>query len=209
MKLQVVDGVHGILFPLHNPDALMRAFSSLIADGRLSEFAITVASSGKLLAKNVMASDCISTYAKLLENMLEFPSDTILPGPVAKLEQLSWNWNLLEGEINQDAGDMPHEDSKQAGVVHALEEELTDLVGLRNTSENQTDTVGDFPIEQDWAVLQEIEQFEEFEKVEKEEVCNISYGTFMILRSKVLFYICILNILIFSAVYERKRHLKT
>lgn len=166
----VVDGVHGILFPQHNPDALMRAFSSLIADGGLSEFAITVASSGKLLAKNMMASECISTYVKLLENILDFPSDAILPGPVAKLEELSWNWNLLEGEINQDAVDMPHEDLTQAGVVYALEEELTDLVDLRNASENQTDTIGDFPTEEDWAVLQEIEQIEEFEKVEKEEL---------------------------------------
>ncbi|PKI68577.1 hypothetical protein CRG98_011063 [Punica granatum] len=167
----VIDGVHGIIFPKLNPDALMKAFSLLISDGRLSELSLAVASSGKLLAKDMWASECVTTYAKLLENILHFPSDVVLPGTVSQLQQLTWEWNFI---ANQETSDMPkldHEDIRlpKFSVVYDLEEELGEHP--RVAFENDTGILlQDFPSEDDWEVLQGIEQFEESEKVEMEEL---------------------------------------
>ncbi|CAL5407111.1 unnamed protein product [Camellia sinensis] len=39
IKKYVVDGVHGMIYPKHKPDAMMRAFSLLISKGKLFKFA--------------------------------------------------------------------------------------------------------------------------------------------------------------------------
>ncbi|KAK9911569.1 hypothetical protein M0R45_035466 [Rubus argutus] len=39
LKKYVVDGVHTIFFPRHDPDALLKAFSHMISNGKLSKFA--------------------------------------------------------------------------------------------------------------------------------------------------------------------------
>lgn len=172
--MQVIDGAHGIFFSKYNPEALTRAFTRLILDGKLSKFAQTVASSGKLLAKNVFASECIMGYARLLENVLSFPSDALLPRPVSQLQQKVWDWNLFRKEIEHetdDSLDMDERDSRESSVVYALEEELTNLVNSSNISENGTEIlVPDVPTELDWDVLSEIESFEEYERLEMEEV---------------------------------------
>ena len=47
-------------------------------------FAQTVVSSGRQLAKNIMACKCITGYASLLENLLNFPLDVLLPALVSE-----------------------------------------------------------------------------------------------------------------------------
>ncbi|KAK7338358.1 hypothetical protein VNO77_18965 [Canavalia gladiata] len=44
-----------------------------------------IGSSGRQLAKNILALDCKTGYARLLENVLSFPSDTLLTGPVSQI----------------------------------------------------------------------------------------------------------------------------
>lgn len=183
LTLQVVDGVHGLFFPKHNPDALMRAFSLLISNGKLSKFAEAVASSGRLLAKKMLASECITGYARLLENVLNFSSDTVLPRPISHLQQGSWEWNLFRDEIQVRTGDMRNIDEKATflrkfSVVDALEDEFTNFVHSTNVSENRTGILlQDIPTKQDWDVLSEVESTEEYERVEMEEVfsCNYSF----------------------------------
>ncbi|CAL5363416.1 unnamed protein product [Camellia sinensis] len=170
IKKYVVDGVHGMIYPKHKPDALMRAFSLLISKGKLSKFAHVVASSGRLLAKNMQASDCIAGYAKLLENVLTFPSDTLLPGQISQLKQGAWEWNLFREQRGIDLGSMDQIYMKNSSVVYVLEEELTNLIDLRNASESEPeDLVQDIPTELDWDILMEIENSEEVERLEMEE----------------------------------------
>ncbi|KAE7997107.1 hypothetical protein FH972_001769 [Carpinus fangiana] len=176
LKKYIVGGVHGLFFPKHNPDALMRAFSLLISNGKLSKFAQAVASSGRLLARNMLASECITGYARVLENVLNFSSDVMLPGPISQLQQGSWEWNLFREEIQVRTGDMRYIDEKDTflrkfSVVDALEDEFTNFVHSTNVSENGTDILSqDIPTKQDWDVLSEVESTEEYEKLEMEEL---------------------------------------
>ncbi|KAF5453388.1 hypothetical protein F2P56_028293 [Juglans regia] len=172
----VVDGVHGIFFPKHNPDALMTAFSLLISSGKLSEFAQAVASSGRLLAKNMLASECVTGFARILENVLNFSSDAMLPAPISQLQQGAWEWNLFRKEIELSTGEEQISDGKatffgKISVVHALEEEFTNFVYSTNAFENGTGILPqDIPTKLDWDVLREIESSEENERVEMEEL---------------------------------------
>ncbi|XP_059458280.1 uncharacterized protein LOC132187862 [Corylus avellana] len=176
LKKYIVDGVHGLFFPKHNPDALMRAFSLLISNGKLSKFAQAVASSGRLLARNMLASECITGYARVLENVLNFSSDAMLPGPISQLQQGSWEWNLFRVEIQARTGEMQDIDEKATflrkfSVVDALEDEFTNFVHSTNVSENGTEILSlDIPTKQDWDVLSEVESTEEYEKLEMEEL---------------------------------------
>ncbi|KAA8539217.1 hypothetical protein F0562_025909 [Nyssa sinensis] len=176
IKKYVVDGVHGIIFPKHKPDVLMRSFSLLISKGKLSKFAHVVASSGRLLAKNMLASECIVGYAKLVENVLTFPSDTLLPGHSSQLTDGAWEWNLFRKEIEQRTGDMENMNQRgtyvrNSSVVYSIEEDLINLVGSRNLSREESETLEqDIPTELDWEILMEIESSEEVERLEMEEI---------------------------------------
>ncbi|XP_020222304.1 uncharacterized protein LOC109804837 isoform X2 [Cajanus cajan] len=174
LKKYIVDGVHGIFFSKHNPEALMNAFSLLLSNGRLSKFAQAIASSGRQLAKNLLALDCITGYARLLENVLSFPSDAVLPGPVSQIQQGSWEWNLFQKEIDLEIH-MSKTDSDffngKVSVVHAVEHELASLNYSTSIFENGTEVpLQDGLTQLDWDVLREIEISEENEMFEMEEV---------------------------------------
>lgn len=174
----MADGVHGIFFRRNDPDALLKAFSPLISDGSLSKFAQTIASSGRLLTKNMMAAECITGYARLLENIVHFPSDTFLPGSISQLQVTSWEWSLFRSEIGQPKSfiqDSTYASIGRRGIVFQLEEKLTGVVESTNPVDNNTIFLSDeLPSKLDWDVLEEIEGAEEYEKVESEEVSNFA-----------------------------------
>lgn len=159
-----------MFFPKNNSDALTRAFSLFISNGKLSKFARTVASSGRLHAKNMLASYCVTSYARLVENVLNFPSDALLPSPISQLREISWEWNLFQKEIqfgtggilNMDEEDTSHGNSNALDVV---EEKFWDISENENESADQ-DTI----TEADWDVLQDVESSEEYERLEMEQV---------------------------------------
>ncbi|XP_065870744.1 uncharacterized protein [Euphorbia lathyris] len=176
MKRYVTDGVHGLLFQRYNPEALMTAFSLLISEGKLSRFGQTVASYGRLLAKNIQALECMTGYARLLENALSFPSDVLLPGHASQLQQNEWEWDFFEKQTLQNTNDLLGtdvvEDSSfgESGIVYSLEDELPSLNDSTNISENGTQILApDVPAESDWGVLKEIESLEDYERLEMEE----------------------------------------
>ncbi|XP_052187071.1 uncharacterized protein LOC127797913 [Diospyros lotus] len=174
IKKYVVDGVNGMVYTKHKPDTLLRAFSLLISKGKLSKFAHAVGYSGRQLAKNMQASDCIAGYAKLLENVLTVPSDVLLPGQI-QVKQDAWEWNLFREEMEERTHDVGilDQDSymRKLSVVSVLEEELTNLFDLRNTSESESEMlVQDFPTDLDWGVLMEIEGLEEVEMLEEDAI---------------------------------------
>ncbi|KAI4382677.1 hypothetical protein MLD38_008613 [Melastoma candidum] len=172
MRKYVVDGVHAMYFSKHDPKALMSVFSQLILNGELSESAIKVASSGKLLAKDILASECVTTYAQLLESVLDFPSDITLPNSVSQRQLLTWEWDAFGDPKNEDGIEKLDQDDfpTRASIVYILEEELTDEAGPKNVTENHRQIVKDFPTRQDWETLQQMEEVEEFKTVEMEEL---------------------------------------
>lgn len=187
-SLQVVDGVHIIIFPKNNSDALLRSFSLLISNGKPSKFAKAIAFSGRLLAKNMLASECMNSYAELLENVLSFPSDVLLPRPINQSQHDAWEWNSFR------TLDMPHIENdgafmRKSSVVHVLEENLYDQFDSGNISNSETEN--DELTELDWDVLREIESIEEMERVELDEVLNLyDYEFHGLLHSlHCLFYI--------------------
>lgn len=163
-----------IFFQKDNPEGLSRAFSLFISNGKLSKFARTVASAGRLHAKNMLALDCVTRYARILENVLNFPSDALLPGPISQLQQVSWEWNLFRKEIDLGTGDILNMDewgtstsSRNSSVVDLLEEEFTKNITENETRSADQDTISEL----DWDVLQDIESSEEYERLEMEQVC--------------------------------------
>lgn len=167
IRKYVVDGVHVVIFPKNNPDALMRAFSLLISNGKLSKFAKAVALSGRLLAKNMLASECVNSYAKLLENVLSFPSDVLLPGHISQSQHDAWEWNSFR------TADMPLIENgsasmRKSSVVDVLEETLSNQLDSGNISNSETEN--DVLTQLDWDVLREIESIEEMERLEMEEL---------------------------------------
>lgn len=144
---------------------------------KLSKVARTIASSGKLFARNILASDCITGYAKLLENIVQFPSDTKLPGSISPLQQYKWEWDLLRKERKGGDSQVIQSFEKigssmtKSSVVYALEEELSSTNYMRNTSENEIDILTQENLAKvDWDDVREIEMLEEFERREIQEV---------------------------------------
>ncbi|CAH9130043.1 unnamed protein product, partial [Cuscuta epithymum] len=165
----VVDGVHGMIFPHHSSDALLKAFSLLVSDGKLTKYAYSIASSSRLLAKNLFAAECITGYAKLIEHVFNFPSDVVLPGNTSLLKQHMWEWYYFQKGDN--TGDMEDKDPINLSVVYELEEQLGNLVSLKNASGEASDSLEvDFPTELDWDIFTEIESSEEADRLEQEEM---------------------------------------
>ncbi|XP_017252803.2 uncharacterized protein LOC108223192 isoform X2 [Daucus carota subsp. sativus] len=176
IKKYVNDGVHAMIFAKHKPDAIVTSFSLLISNGKLSKYAHAVASSGRLVARNMLASECIIRFAKLLENVLAFPSDTRLPDQVSQLKQGAWEWNMFQKGIEESSGEKIDLDSKSgyttnSGVLFNLEEEMTGHFSGKNFSVDEADIVGDDVLSQlDWDILTEIENSEEVQRLESEEM---------------------------------------
>ncbi|KAI3734662.1 hypothetical protein L6452_14137 [Arctium lappa] len=184
IRKHVVDGEHGIIFSKDKPDELMKAFLLLVSKGRLSDFAHTIASSGRMLAKNMQASECIAGYVKLLDSVLTLPSDSMLPRPISQLKQEEWEWDLFSDETNQWSSGMTYLNMKKAtnntSVVYDIEDHMMLLLNSRTTSLNESEIMADdIPTELDWDILSEIDSSEEVERVELEEIegrTDKSYG---------------------------------
>ncbi|XP_042469311.1 uncharacterized protein LOC122052005 isoform X2 [Zingiber officinale] len=171
----VVDSVHGFLFHPSRLDTLERAFSLLITDNTLSNIAHSVASHGRSLSMDMLASECISGYAELLESILHFPSDTLLPYSTSHIQQKTWWWNI-EREIKQNNtmvnnSSLRYERSRQiSSIVYVLEEHfLMRLVDKGSQLENKT-YKEDLPNQSDWIDVYEMEAIEDLESLEIQEL---------------------------------------
>lgn len=170
----VVNGVHGMLYQQHKPDELLGAFSHLVSNGRVTKFAKAMASTGRLLAKDMQASECIQGYAQLLESVVTFPSDVLLPHRASKLKETVWEWNMFEKELEGSGSyvetiDQNGYHEENHSIVHTLEKDLD--TDLRNNPENGNESLlQDFPSELDWEILMELESAEDVERLEMEQV---------------------------------------
>nr|XP_043613624.1 uncharacterized protein LOC122585562 [Erigeron canadensis] len=184
IRKYVMNGEHGIIVPKDKPDELMKSFLLLISQGKLSNLAFTISSSGRQLAKNMQASECIADYMKLLDSVITLPSDSMLPGFISQLKQEEWEWDLFSEEPDQGSADTSYLNTKDAtrnaSVVYDIEEHMAPLLNSRTLSMNESERMPeDIPIEQDWEVLSEIDSLEEVERVELQEIegrTDKSYG---------------------------------
>ncbi|MQL84143.1 hypothetical protein Taro_016659 [Colocasia esculenta] len=184
IKKYVTNGVDGFIFQVRDLKSLNTAFSLAVVELNLPAQDRTIGTSGKLLSKNMLAWDCITGYAKLLENVLQFPSETILPSSITQIQQHTWEWNLFGEETEKIRNQVQHqifnEDGTSMGtssIVYIIEEELAD----KNTSEDpfmhQNETyVFDHLNELDWEDVREIEFYEDIERQEMEELAERTEG---------------------------------
>ncbi|WOK98770.1 hypothetical protein Cni_G07482 [Canna indica] len=172
----VIDKVHGILFNPRIPATLARAFFLLIEDKNLSKLASSLASQGKLLSLNMFALECITGYAELLENVLEFPSDTLLPNSISQIQRKDWLWDLLDNnkqtnifkEIENSSSTNHHRQS--SSIVYLLEEQYSKrFMGNVSEIENGTYTE-EYPTLSDWNSINEMDVSEAFEGREMQEI---------------------------------------
>ncbi|XP_075499447.1 LOW QUALITY PROTEIN: uncharacterized protein LOC142537843 [Primulina tabacum] len=176
IRKHVTDGVHVKIYPRNDPDGLKNAFSLLLSEGKLSELAYSIASSGKLLVKNMFAPECIIGYANLLEDVFNFPSDVLLPGHTSELNHSVWHWSLFRTETEQIYGNIENLYPQgslgvNSSIVFDLEEDMINFVALKTVSKNNLEDLNeDIPSVLDWDILSEIESSEEVERLEREEI---------------------------------------
>lgn len=168
--LQVRNEVDGFIFQSSEPKSFSSAFSLAIAE--INALNRTVATSGKLLSRNMLARDCIIGYAKLLENVVQFPSDTVLPDPISKLRPNKWEWDFLEEETERMRNEMKYQVfSETSSIVYTIEEELAEKNVSEGTFTNQNETlIFDYPSDSDWEDVREIKFSEDIETLETQEV---------------------------------------
>lgn len=124
---------------------------------------------------NMLASECIASYAELLESVLHFPSDTLLPYSISHIQQKTWWWDI-ERETKQNNtmvnnSSLRYEHSRQiSNIVYVLEEDfLMRLVDKGSQLENKTYTE-DLPNQSDWVDVHEMEAIEDLDSLEIQEV---------------------------------------
>ncbi|ONK57001.1 uncharacterized protein A4U43_C10F15520 [Asparagus officinalis] len=166
----VVDQVNGVIFDPHNLGTLVKAFSLLIEDNKLSALAHSVASSGKRLSKNILASDCVADYAKLLENLVQFPSDAMLPLLVSHIKQNTWAWDLLDIEDTQT--NISVQDKGFEDTIVSLEEQAAGKFHVKKTAQIGNSSAEDFPTQLDWDIIAEMEILEDADRREREEIAE-------------------------------------
>lgn len=167
----IEDGKHGLLFPVGNVNMLTKAVSLAILNGRLSPLALEIASAGRLHAKNVMIPDVIGGYAALLENVLQFPSESALPHPTSDIPEMftrGWQWQLFTDPFELKV-ESPHQNFSKKNVVFQVEE----LRGSHHMAElvPKTSSGGDETISlHDWAEEKTNEMDEAIERREADEL---------------------------------------
>ncbi|KAK1266144.1 hypothetical protein QJS04_geneDACA000237 [Acorus gramineus] len=168
IREHVVEKVHGMFFEAKNPRTMIGAFSHILSGKEPSLNAKPVAS-GLVLVRNMFASECITGYVKLLETILHFPSDTILPKPPSHVKPTMWTWKFFKQDITHLHREMLNSTSTEtSSIVYALEKELQSQIGTlqdeieASKSENLTPS--------DWDDLRELEILEEIERREMREL---------------------------------------
>ncbi|KAG0459127.1 hypothetical protein HPP92_022255 [Vanilla planifolia] len=167
----VTDKIHGLVFHPHDVDTLASCFSHLIEDKKLSRLAHSIAYEGRSLAENLLVTDFLIDFARLLESIVQFPSDSFFPEYILPNKHMMWAWNLFDNENDPKSGfkqgAVLHDRTtmQRCSIVDILEEKLSQS-GSPIINES---TSLDFPTQLDWDDLNEMEIAEDYERQEMEE----------------------------------------
>ncbi|KAK9095821.1 hypothetical protein Sjap_021318 [Stephania japonica] len=136
IKKYISHAVQGLLYEKHNSEKLMEAFSILVSERGLTDNATKIAARGKVHAKNMLASECITSYAQLLQSLLQFPIDVSLPYIGKESMEMVWEWGFLVDpeQIDTQLADIQ---DKENGYQHDLdaESEMSDSDEERDEDE--------------------------------------------------------------------------
>ncbi|KAJ3681892.1 hypothetical protein LUZ60_014465 [Juncus effusus] len=157
----VTHGVNGFLFDPNDSTTLAKAFSLTVKELKVSELAKNAAKKAKLLSKNMLVFDFISSHAKLLETILSFPSDVMLPSPVSHIQQKTWLWNLVRKERNK---------VKVKSIVDKIEEQFVKNLSKKSSEFENGVLNGEFSTKSDWDEISELEISEDIERIEVQEL---------------------------------------
>ncbi|KAM0949480.1 putative glycosyl transferase, family 1 [Dioscorea sansibarensis] len=168
----VIDKKHGFLYHPSDLNTLAEALTLAIKDNKLSNLAQIVSSYGKSFFKDLLAADCILGYANLIENVLQFPSDALLPRPFKQIKQRTWLWTLFEN-IGKTSSLVHAENSavptERSSIVYSLEEQLAGRSHKDNISQDVTETFDDLT-QIDWDDIRDMEISQDFERRELQEL---------------------------------------
>ncbi|OAE33869.1 hypothetical protein AXG93_1921s1160 [Marchantia polymorpha subsp. ruderalis] len=95
MNKHISDGHNGFLFPPGDDEVLTQILWDIKnSPSRTND----IAAEGKFMAEDLNSRDAVLEYGHLLESLLDFPEDCILPRPTDKIQGLvprGWNWDIL------------------------------------------------------------------------------------------------------------------
>ncbi|GJM91379.1 hypothetical protein PR202_ga07742 [Eleusine coracana subsp. coracana] len=162
----VTDGVNGFIFNSDDPSTVALAMTRILGDKRLLDTAYSVALEGKLLSKNMLAYDCITSHVMLLESVMHYPSDAKLPSSVSKIQERTWLWDPFEMKAALENGSLKDESNSNTRIVDIL---LGEFHQSNQTIHSDSSDTYDYPSLSDWNDLSEVEMFEDVERREMEE----------------------------------------
>ncbi|KAJ7532729.1 hypothetical protein O6H91_13G016800 [Diphasiastrum complanatum] len=170
--------VGGLLYPAGDDDSLGQSLLRLTQS--TPEELSGMITAGRLLSKNLLAMDAVTGYSRLLEIVLDFPSQILLPQPVSEVQDSfkSWQWDLLTSHKNS---------SGVKSLAHMLPSEAlkplqnVDLDLIRKFSTEQSteiSTTPSYPLEinfeslegDEWDDDRAAELRDEIERMEEEEL---------------------------------------
>uniref|UniRef100_A0A0D9XM41 Glycosyl transferase family 1 domain-containing protein n=1 Tax=Leersia perrieri TaxID=77586 RepID=A0A0D9XM41_9ORYZ len=152
----ITDGIHGILFSADDPSTMVSAFTRILGEKGLLATAYSVALEGKLLSKNMLAYDCITSHVMLLESVLHYPSYAKLPSPVSNVQERTWLWDLFETKATL-GNSSSEDDSRLARIIDNLVGESHESNQTTYSDSNDT-SLYNYPSISDWNDLNEIDE---------------------------------------------------
>ncbi|ERM96163.1 hypothetical protein AMTR_s00001p00062880 [Amborella trichopoda] len=177
LRRYIQNDVNGLIYPTNDAGSLTAIFSKLFTRGKLNRRAYLLGSTARLRVRYMIVLDFITSYVKLLENVVQFPSDARLPKPVLRLRapDVEWAWKLIGDEMNAGDYQILGEGVRKLNILHrnsswifAIEERWkSSMRAFDNEAKNFTK---DIPTQQDWDDARNMEISEEYERREMEEL---------------------------------------
>ncbi|KAL4186506.1 hypothetical protein AMTRI_Chr09g34260 [Amborella trichopoda] len=177
LRRYIQNDVNGLIYPTNDAGSLTAIFSKLFTRGKLNRRAYLLGSTARLRVRYMIVLDFITSYVKLLENVVQFPSDARLPKPVLRLHapDVEWAWKLIGDEMNVGDYQILGEGVRKLNILHrnsswifAIEERWkSSMRAFDNEAKNFTK---DIPTQQDWDDARNMEISEEYERREMEEL---------------------------------------
>eukprot|EP01018_Ginkgo_biloba_P037807 Gb_27708 [translate_table: standard] len=173
----IADGKNGVLFPIGDVSIITKAVSLAISNGRLSPLAQKLALAGKEHARDLMASDAIVGYAAIIENVLQFPSESVLPRPASEIPEkvkTGWQWQLLMDSTESKVESL-HHGLKKSSVVFQVEElwrirrHMAEFVSNSSNKEDETFSLPEWDEERANEMAEHVERREAEELEERSD----------------------------------------
>ncbi|KAI5063832.1 hypothetical protein GOP47_0020502 [Adiantum capillus-veneris] len=167
----LIDGSGSLLYPAGDLNALSGKIALSIS--KCSNQDQAVSSAGLVHATTLMVHNVFKGYADLLENVLAFPSGTMVPKPKSEVSSsltADWQWELVNGINNYEIGSVLVEGNQAVSdLVYTIERQLN---ATRNNSQSFEENEEDYDIltQDEWEEEKAIVLSDDLERKEEEQV---------------------------------------